>query len=151
MSSHPPSLTNEKLTGESGRTRMTFEIGPHTSNPIWQHQNVTSGAPKVVASCLAVTFASFLCTTTPPPCRPTPPLVHARSCTFPTCHILPPPPTYAGMMHQEKSSFGNLGTIWNPLRNLAILVGLVESGEILGKRVKIPGNLEKSGAIWRET
>jgi hypothetical protein len=41
-------------------------------------------------------------------------------------------------MHQEKSSFGNLGEIWNPFRNLAILVGLGESEENWGKRVEFP-------------
>jgi hypothetical protein len=48
--------------------------------------------------------------------------------------------------HQEKSSFGNLGEIWNLFRNLAILVGLGESGENWGKKVKIPRNPEKFGA-----
>ncbi|KAJ7818481.1 hypothetical protein B0H14DRAFT_2601211 [Mycena olivaceomarginata] len=48
--------------------------------------------------------------------------------------------------HQEKSSFRNLEEIWNLLENLAILVGLAESGEILGKKVQIPWNPKKFGA-----
>ncbi|KAJ7737208.1 hypothetical protein B0H14DRAFT_3611839 [Mycena olivaceomarginata] len=54
-------------------------------------------------------------------------------------------------LHQEKNSFGNLGTIWNPLRNLAILVGLAETGENWKKRDKIRGNLEKSRATSAKT
>jgi hypothetical protein len=43
-----------------------------------------------------------------------------------------------------------LGEIWIPLENLAILVGLAESGEILGKRVEILWNTEKLGATVRQ-
>jgi hypothetical protein len=53
--------------------------------------------------------------------------------------------------HQEKNCFGNLGAIWNPLRNLAILVGFGESEENWGKSVEIPWNPDKFRATVRES